>query len=715
MENSHYSRLIHSCRNRFDSEELRRISASVEFAHAALSGHKRENGEPFIHHALAVAQILADEIMLDADSITAVFIHEADRVSPSDPDKLRKEYGHVVVSMMESLNQISRIKLNLTELQAENFRKMLVSYSRDPRVVIIKLADRMEIMRSLSIFPKEKIESKAHETLLLYAPLAHKLGQYQLKTEFEDLSLKYIHPEIYRDIENKIKLNEPARKRLTEEFIAPIQKALSEQHFDFQFKSRTKSVYSVWKKMNKQMIPFEKVYDLFAVRIILNSPPDQEKADCWKVYSIVTENYTPDTKRLRDWISMPKPNGYESLHTTVAFSDNCHIEVQIRTHRMDINAERGSAAHWKYKGISGTEDTTESWLAKIRESLETPGTDTSEYASEFKANEIFVYTPNGELRKLPMGASVLDYAFDIHTNLGCRCIGAIRNGKNASIRELLQTGDTVEILTSKNQKPKSDWLNFTVTSKARSKIKQKLREEESKIASIGRETLFRRLKNWKINLPDDEVIATLSKQYKAKTATELFLKIAENQIDFHDIKNLLQSDVEEKPIEKTINLGKQVALDDDFLVIDEGMSNVKYKFAKCCNPIFGDDIFGFVSIGDGIKIHRTSCPNASRLISQYPYRIMQAQWKQSKTMAAFQTGIRILAEDEVGVSNRIIEVINGMNIPLRALQFEQKTGQLSGKIQVFINSSKQLEMLLFRLQQIKYVHKVSRIGTDFNV
>jgi GTP pyrophosphokinase len=309
----------------------------------------------------------------------------------------------------------------------------------------------------------------------------------------------------------------------------------------------------------------------------------------------------------------------------------------------------------------------------------------------------------------------LDYAFDIHTNLGCRCIGALLNGKNVSIREELHTGDSVEILTSKNQKPKSDWLNFTITSKARTKIKQKLREEEAKTASIGREMLFRRLKNWKISLTDDQVIGTLNKHYKLKTATDLFLKIADNQIDFHDIKNIMLNGNEEKPAEKSTYVGKPVKTDDDFLVIDEGISNVQYKFSKCCNPIFGDDVFGFITIGAGIKIHRTNCPNASRLISQYPYRIMKAEWRAGKETAAFQTGIRIIGEDEVGLSNRIMEVINGMNIPLRALQFEQKNGQLDGKIQVFINSAKQLEMLLFRLQQLKYVHKVSRISTDFNV
>ena len=715
MDNAKYTHFIESCRERYTPKDVESIEKAYALAFPCLQDRTRENGEPFIHHAIAVAEIVVNEIMLDADSATAVFLHEADRIQPLDPESLKKHFGVRTISMMESLTQISRIKLYLTELQAENFRKLLVSYSRDPRVVIIKLADRMEIMRSLSMFPKEKMESKAHETLLLYAPIAHKLGQYQLKTEFEDLSLRYIHPEIYRDIENKIKLNEPNRKRVTEEFIAPINKALTEQKFDFQFKSRTKSVYSVWRKMNKQGIPFEKVYDLFAIRVVINSPLDQEKADCWKVYSIVTENYTPDTARLRDWISVPKPNGYESLHTTVAFTENCHVEVQIRSHRMDINAERGSAAHWKYKGIKSTEDSTESWLNKIREALETPGTDTSEYAREFKTNEIFIYTPTGELRKLPLGASVLDYAFDIHTNLGCRCIGALLNGKNVSIREELHTGDTVEILTSKNQKPKSDWLSFTLTSKARTKIKQKLREEEAKTASIGREMLFRRLKNWKISLTDDQVIGTLNKAYKLKTATDLFIKIADNQIGFHDIKSTLLNGNEEKPVEKASYVERTVKTDDDFLVIDDGIFNVQYKFAKCCNPIFGDDIFGFITIGDGIKIHRTNCPNASRLISQYPYRIMKAQWRSGKESAAFQTGIRIIGEDEVGLSNRIMEVINGMNIPLRALQFEQKNGQLDGKIQVYINSAKQLEMLLFKLQQLKYVHKVSRISTDFNV
>ena len=696
--------------------EQRWISEAYKIAEVALSEEKRGNGLPFTQHIEAVAQIVAAEMGLMPSAIASVFLHEASRRNNSLLDDCKKHFPDEIISMATALNKISGIKPKDTGLQAENYRKLIVSYSGDPRVTLIKLADRLEVMRSLDIFSKSNQIKKATETLLLYAPLAHQLGLYNIKSEMEDLSFKYTDPENFRTISNKLKTGEQERKRLTDLFIKPIELGLKKARIKYQLKSRTKTAYSIHKKMAKQQIPFESVADVFAIRIIVDSPLESEKELCWSVYSIVTENYTPDVKRLRDWITVPKTNGYESLHTTVSTKDGNIIEVQIRTKRMDDVAENGYASHTLYKGVK-SEQGLAMWLTGVKKLLEGGGL--TEYAdnSEFSLNEIFVFTPDGDLRRLSADSCVLDFAFDIHTNLGLKCSGAKINGKPASIRERLKTGDVVEIMSSKNQKPSRDWLNYVVSSKARAKIKQKLKEETGKRAEEGKELLERRMSNWKIEFNDD-TLGFLLKNYKFKTASEFYVALAEEKIDISEIKSALTAKEEaadskdQAPLsgyimkpEKSIRHGES-----DYLIIDEKVNNAGFKLAKCCNPIMGDEVFGFVTIKEGIKIHRMSCPNASRLIDNYPYRVQRVKWRESITGQSFQAALRISGYEEIGAGQQILEIINSLNISLRHFSITEQKGKLEAKLQVAVSNNQQLDKLIFNLKKIKGVKSVSRIS-----
>jgi GTP pyrophosphokinase len=699
----------------FTDIESSKIRKAYEKVFAVLDGRTRENGDPFIFHALNVADIVANEIGLGANVITAVFLHEADSTEKLNRVALKNEYGAEITNIVESLSKISKIDIKTTGLQAEAFRKLIVSYSTDPRVILVKLADRLEVMRSLSFFPKSKHSKKSAETLLLYTPLAHKLGLYKLKSELEDLSLRYTEPAAYRDITAKLYLAERSRKMLVRNFVAPIEQELRQQGLEFAIKHRTKSIYSIWNKMQKQGVPFDKVYDVFAIRIILDSQLEHEKDDCWKAYSIITSRYEPDVKRLRDWVTVPKESGYESLHTTVKVDNGQYVEVQIRTQRMDDYAEHGKAAHWRYKGVKQEEGGIESWLNNIRYQLETT-TSPEEIKKSFTPNEIFVYTPAGDLRQLPVGATVLDFAFDIHSNLGSKCTGALRNGKNISIREVLQTGDTVEIITSKNQAPTTDWLNIVVTSKAKSNIKQKLRADEAKVAALGKEILDRKIKNRKIPLHTDP-IALLTKHFKFKTTTELYVKVALEELDISLINEVLtkvsQPEKAEKEVAGVEQQGQQQdksAKSSDYIIVDEKLSNVEYKLGKCCSPVYGDDVFGFVTIGSGITIHRTTCPNAERLISQYGYRIIPAKWRQQEDAGSFQAIIKITANDEVGITQKIAEVVNATQCVIRTVQLTPIKGILEGSVRVFVKNVKQLDMLLYKLNHLKGVIKATRMN-----
>ncbi len=698
-------------------EEVAQVERAFEIASESLYGQKRENGDPFMNHVIGVAEIVAYELGLMPQAIAAVFLHEAYRQSSEKLNEFKKEFGSEIIQMAMSLNKISEINPKDTGLQADNYRKLIVSYSKDPRVSLIKLADRLEIMRSLDNFPKPKQLKKSTETLLLYAPLAHQLGLYSIKSEMEDLGFKYTDPEHYRFITNKLKAGEQDRKRMTDLFVKPIELALKKAHIKYRLKSRTKTAYSIWKKIQKQQIPFENIADLFAIRIIVDSPPEREKELCWKAYSVVTEYYQPDTNRLRDWITVPKSNGYESLHTTVTTPQNSIIEIQIRTERMDEIAETGHASHWSYKGIKAQQG-LDTWLSGVKSLLESTDKRSATHFLDFAMDEIFVFTPDGDLRRLSIGASVLDFAFDIHTNLGLKCSGAKLNGKLCSIREKLKTGDVVEIVSSKNQKPSLDWLNFVVSSKARAKIKQKVKEEESKAATVGKELFERRMNNWKIPI-EDEVVAYLVKYFKCKSASEFYAKLESSDIDISDVKPALTEKLKANLSETVKDLSitatesrpiHSEAGTHDFLIIDEKLNNIDFKLSKCCNPIMGDEVFGFVTIREGVKIHRITCPNAARLIDSYPYRIQKARWRVSSSSTSFQATLKINAYGETGLGQQIMGVINNLNITMRHFSITDEKGNVAAKLQILVLNNQILDRVIFNLKKLKGIKSVSRIS-----
>lgn len=623
----------------FSEREKKMVLSAYEAAAEALQGKMRSNSSPFIEHPLGVAHIVCKEIGLRADAVTATLLHEANRFQAHHVSELNKtpllesfraEYPHDIIEIVEGLNNISNVQLQETNLDEERYRKLIISYSTDPRVILIKLADRLEVMRTISILPPAKRTKKLMETMMLYIPLAHQLGLYRIKSELEDIFLKYTEPERYKEIVRRIKETEPQREALLERFINPLREKLDKEGIRYILKARTKSPYSIWKKMQTQQITFDKVYDLFAMRFIIDCEPDhaKEEALCWKVYSLVTEEYTPDTRRLRDWISKPRDNGYESLHTTVQTKEGLPVEVQIRTRRMDEIAEKGQAAHWSYKGIKGGGgDRLTDWLNQVRELMQSDDEEKYEHAA-LSLDELLVYTPTGDLRQLHAGSCVLDFAFEIHSNLGLRCTGARINGKMCSIREKLHTGDVVEIISSKNQKPTADWLNFVVSSKARSKIKQKLKEEENARAAIGKELLARRLKNWKLVISDAELFR-LARKNKFNTLNEFFGAIGNGQLDVSIVKDFLTRQLETETAAETktenVQAGRASTASGDFM-IDRKLKGVELKPAKCCTPAYGDPIFGFLTIRDGIKIHRENCPNATRLRENYPYRVIEVSW-----------------------------------------------------------------------------------------
>ena len=627
----------------FQDREKALVLSAYEAAEEALAGKMRSNSHPFIEHALAVAHIVWKEIGLRGDAVAATLLHEANRFQASRASDLnhtpllesfRAEYPAGIIEIVEGLNNISNIQLQEANLDEERYRKLIISYSTDPRVILIKLADRLEVMRSISILPPAKRTKKLMETMMLYIPLAHQLGLYRLKSELEDIFLKYTEPERYKEIVRRIKDTEPQREALVRSFINPLRDKLDREGIRYTLKARTKSPYSIWRKMQAQQITFDKVYDLFAMRFIIECEPDHalEEALCWKVYSLVTEEYEPDTSRLRDWISKPRDNGYESLHTTVKTAEGMAVEVQIRTIRMDYIAEQGGAAHWSYKGIKGGSDHLTEWLGKVRDLMQSDEEEKYEHAS-IALNELLVYTPTGDLRQLRAGSTVLDFAFEIHSNLGLRCSGARVNGKMCSIREKLHTGDVVEIISNKNQKPTPDWLNYVVSTKARYKIKQKLKEEENARAAVGKELLARRLKNWKLVITDAE-LHVLAKRYRFGSLNEFFGALGNGQFDVAVVKEYLQHKLEGETaaeakapgagqLDKTAFNG----VDSGDFIIDRKLKGVDLKPARCCQPVWGDPIFGFVTIRDGIKIHRQDCPNAARLLGNYPYRVIEVRWK----------------------------------------------------------------------------------------
>jgi GTP pyrophosphokinase len=705
----------------YSEEDAAMVTRAYRIAESELRDRERGNNRPFIEHPLGVVSIIS-EMGLMVDSVTAVFLHEANRFKVENPSELNRtvlfnsfksDFPKEIVDIVAGLNNIASIKLQETNLDAERYRKLIVSYSSDPRVILIKLADRVEVMRNLDILPASKHKSKIMESMLLYIPLAHQLGLYRIKSELEDLFLKYAEPEQYRAITNNLKATERDRNLLVSRFVNPLKDKLSRNGIEYTLKARTKSAYSIWKKMQSQKVPFEKIHDVFAIRFIIESPPDREKEQelCWQVYSLVTEKYQPDTSRLRDWITVPKENGYESLHTTVQYKEGITIEVQIRTVRMDYEAEHGHASHWSYKGVKSGSGIS-SWLDRVRIIMQ-EGNDLQQYTqvSPILLNEIFVFTPTGDLRQLPEGATVLDFAFDIHTNLGVKCSGGRVNGKMVSIKEKLKTGDVVEIISNKNQKPTSDWLNIVVSSKARSKIKQKLKEEENKRASIGKEIFERRLKNWKIEA-NDEILHALIKKYKYKTLNEFYSAIGDDSINMVEVKEFLSEDKRQEKLPDTFEKVSRSSTKEessDYLVIDGKLGNVDYRMAKCCNPIFGDEVFGFVTIREGIKIHRISCPNAARLIESYPYRIQKVKWRDNVGKGSFQVTLRIMSYGDFATTNNIITTVNLFKASIRSFNVNEKRGEFEIMMQLYVPSNLELDKIIASLKKLGYVRQVTRL------
>ena len=731
-----YNSLRRYLAENYSPETQQCVDRALLYAAERMSQYTRYNGTPMLDHDVAVAEIATREIGLGRNSTVAAILHDVLRIAnkerPEEVDALsreiREQFGAPVLGIIVGLCKISNIKLKVSKEQAEDFRDMIVSYSEDPRVILIKLADRLEVMRELGIFPPEKRRKKSWESMNLYAPIAHKLGLYSLKSELEDLALKWLEPKDYEYICRRLEETESERQTFIARFLVPIEEKLKTvAGLNYHIKSRTKSVYSIWNKMRKQNVPFEGVYDIFALRVIIDCPRELEKQLCWTVYSVVSDCYTPNPKRMRDWVTIPKSNGYESLHTTVSAGEGRWVEIQIRTERMDEVAERGIAAHWRYKGVNQGAQTSEMWLSRLREVLEEATHSlTQRFEAKPTSGEIFVFTPNGDIRKLPEGATVLDFAFDIHTNLGSTCTGGKVNNRAVPIREVLHNGDIVEVMTQKNQTPKSDWLNFCVTSKARGRIKSFLREEQMKHARMGREELERKLKNWKINVPIDEAVAYLGKVLKVRTGREVYSMIALQKIDFLSIKEILNhwisgeaeeqrrvaaAEAERKKEESKAAESTPVSHRADALVIDEKINNIEYKLAKCCNPIKGDDIFGFVTISSGITIHRSDCPNAARLKENYPYRVMEARWR-GNADGAFRSTIAVTGADMPGLANQITEIVTReMKLNIRGLNFSSRgDGTMYGTISVEVPSAAVVDMLIHAIMRIRGVQRAYRVN-----
>jgi GTP pyrophosphokinase len=717
-----YRALLRACRSTMQKGDKRMIRLAFDMALQSHQNMRRKSGEPYIYHPIAVAQIAAEEIGLGTTSIVCALLHDVVEDTDITLDDIEREFGKKVTKIIDGLTKISGVFDYNSSLQAENFRKMLLTLADDVRVILIKLADRLHNMRTMEFMPRDKQLKISSETVYLYAPLAHRLGLYTLKSELEDLSMKYMEPVTYKFIAKQLNEKKAERENFVKDFIAPIKDILIEQGLDSDVHGRPKSIHSIWSKMRKKNIPFDEVYDLFAIRIILNSKPENEKSDCWKAYSIVTDLYHPNPDRLRDWISSPRANGYESLHTTVMGPRGQWVEVQIRTTRMNEIAEKGFAAHWKYKEEPNTDSGLDQWIQKVRELLSNPEANAFDFLDDFKMNlfsdEIFIFTPKGSLIQLPVNATALDFAFEIHTDIGASCIGAKVNYKLVPLSYKLQNGDQVEIITSSKQSPKEDWLYFVVTAKAKSKIKSSLKEEKRKIAENGKEILERKLKSLKVTYNSDNLYK-LAYFFKFPSTFDLFFNVAQGKIDVKQLKEFVASEkiIENKPerLEYVPNeqLNKKVKGDDsDTLLIGEDLQKLEYKLSACCNPIPGDDVFGFVTVGDGIKIHRTTCPNAAKLMANYGYRIVKAKWNSQKELA-FLTGLQITGIDDVGLINKITTVISSdFKVNMRSITVDTDDGIFEGSIMVYVNNTKHLDNLIIKLREVVGVSSVTRFDSQ---
>ena len=714
-----YRGVLRSIKSSRSKEETKFIRKAFNVASKAHQSMRRKSGEPYIFHPLAVARICADEIGLGPTSIVCALLHDTVEDTNITLNDIESNFGNKVRNIIDGLTKISGEFDFTSSTQAENFKKMFLTIPDDVRVILIKLADRLHNMRTLGSMKEIKKLKIASETAYLYAPLAHRLGLYSIKTEMEDLSFKFTYPKEYNLIKNKLEKTKAVRDRYIQKFSHPIKKELDKQGFRYKLKARTKSIPSIHRKIKDKGVDFEEVFDVFAIRIILDSL--EEKADCWKVYSVVTDFYIPNPERLRDWISYPKQNGYESLHTTVMSPTGKWVEVQIRSRRMDDIAEKGLAAHWRYK--EGTDKNTgfDKWISEIREIMENKDSNTSDFLDDFKTNlysdEIYVFTPKGDLFTLPKNATALDFAFSVHTDVGVSCIGAKVNSKLVPLSYVLKSGDQIEILTSKKQIPKEAWLDFVITSKAKSKIKQTLKEEKKKLAINGKEILERKLNALKLNFSENNLKIIL-KHYHFKEHTEFFFQIAQGTVDLSKIKEInhksgqlyISSSIT-KSIKNTFeSLVQRVRGNENEIIIGEGADpNLDYKLAPCCNPLPGDQVFGFITINDGIKIHRNNCPNARQLRANYAYRILAANWKEYKR-DAFITGLKFIGIDNVGLVKELTTIISDLEkVNMKSLNFDSKDGVFEGNIMLYVYDKNHLENLIRKLRNIEGIEKVVRM------
>ena len=721
-----YRALLRGLEQRIKKGDKKLLRRAFEIAVDAHRDMRRKSGEPYILHPLAVARIVVEEIGLGVTSSICALLHDTVEDTEITLEDLEREFGSNYAKIIDGLTKISNV-VDLkadTTVQAENFRKILLTLADDPRVILIKMADRLHNMRTLESMSRDKQLKISSETTYIYSPLAHRLGLYEIKSELEDLALKYTQPEVYTEISKGLTETKRDRTRYINEFIRPIKEELQKNELDFEIYGRPKAIHSIWNKMRTKHVSFEEVFDLFAIRIILNSSPEKEKEDCWKVYSIVTNFYRPSTERLRDWISVPKGNGYEALHTTVMGPGGRWVEVQIRSSRMNEIAEKGLAAHWKYKegGTTQQESKLDAWLQHLRDILSNPDTDTLDFLQDFKLDlfteEIYIYTPTGDMRVLPKGATAIDFAFDIHSELGARCIGAKVNYRLVPISHELKSGDQVEIITSSKQKPSEDWLSFVTTAKAKSRIKYYLKEEKRKIGEDGKAILQRKLDHMGATMSQHN-INELCLHYKKPSPLDLYYAVAVGSIDLKDLKeftihgNKLHQPVKEvKPDTRHVGgeeVTKKPGKGAELIIFGESSDKILYKLAQCCQPIPGDDVFGFITSGEGLKVHRTDCPNAAQLLANYGHRVVKTKWAKNKEIS-FLSGVRIIGLDDVGVIQKITNIISGdLKMNMRSLSIDSKDGIFEGTIMVYVHDREELDELCAALFTLDGIKKVERL------
>lgn len=721
-----YKRLIQSAGESMASKDIRKLKKYLVKAAREHTLQRNQFGMNPIIRDLQTAVIVSEEIGMKGSCLLGIMLHEIVKNNVLKLDQVKNEFGEDVSGIIKGLVKTNELYSKSPAIETENFRNLLLSFAEDMRVILIMIADRVNIMRLIKNSENEEDRIKvANEAAYLYAPLAHKLGLYKLKSELEDLSLKYTQKETYYFIKDKLNETKASRDKYIASFIEPIKKKVSDAGLKFDIKGRTKSIHSIWQKIQKQKTQFEGIYDLFAIRIIIDSEPvpAKEKQECWQVYSIVTDMYQPNPKRLRDWLSIPKSNGYESLHITVMGPEGKWVEVQIRTRRMDEIAERGLAAHWRYKGVKG-ESGLDEWLTSVREALENADNDSMKVMDQFKMDlyedEVFVFTPKGDLFKLGKGATVLDFAFHIHSKLGCKCIGAKVNGKNAQLKQKLNSGDQVEIMTSNTQTPKQDWLNIVTTSKARTKIRQALKEMVARQHDFAKETLERKFKNRKMEY-DEAIMMRLIKRLGFKTVTEFYQSIADGGLDVNDIldkyveQQKRENDTREDIVYRSAegynlqNPMDETTSKEDVLVIDQNLKGLEFKLARCCNPIYGDDVFGFVTVTGGIKIHRQDCPNAGQMRERFGYRIVKARWAGKSQGTQYPITLRVVGHDDIGIVTNITSIISKENdITLRSIGIDSNDGLFSGTLTVMVGDTGRLEALIKKLRTVKGIKQVTR-------